>query len=173
MDDRVGSAALLTAVQRLDPSMLEHRVIFAWSVQEEGGLHGARALAKRFGASTRRVYSIDTFVSSDTPLESTRFAYAPLGKGPVLRSMESSGLATPPELARNRAIAAAAGIPVQVGMTQGGTDGTAFTYYGAPNAGLSWPSSSRRYTPISPGPTRLSPGCSGPMNTTVPRSSGI
>ena len=24
-------------------------------------------------------------------------------------------------------------------MTQGGTDGTAFTFYGAPNAGLSWP----------------------------------
>ena len=139
MDDRVGSAALLAAVQRLDPSTLDYRVIFAWSVQEENGLHGARALAERFAASTRRVYSIDTFVSSDTPLESTHFAHAPLGRGPVLRSMESSGLVTDAELARNRAIAAAAGTPVQVGMTQGGTDGTAFTYFGAPNAGLSWP----------------------------------
>ena len=31
-----------------------------------------------------------------------------------------------------------AGIPLQVGLTQGGTDGTAFTYLGAPNVPLSW-----------------------------------
>ncbi|MFP5379928.1 MAG: hypothetical protein ACLGHP_09310 [Vicinamibacteria bacterium] len=35
--------------------------------------------------------------------------------------------------------AAAAGIPLQIGLTQGGTDGTRFTFYGAPNQGLSWP----------------------------------
>ena len=43
------------------------------------------------------------------------------------------------ELDRNRQIAADAGIDAQVGLTQGGTDGTTFTIYGAPNAGLSWP----------------------------------
>lgn len=139
MDDRVGTAALLAAVQRIDPGSLKQRVVFAWTVREEGGLHGARALAQRFAGESRRVYSIDTFVTSDTPLESPHFAYAPLGAGPVLRSMENSGLARPAELARNRAVAAAAGITVQVGITQGGTDGTAFTFYGAPNAGLSWP----------------------------------
>ena len=32
-----------------------------------------------------------------------------------------------------------AGIPLQVGLTQGGTDGTQFTFWGAPNQGLSWP----------------------------------
>ncbi len=26
-----------------------------------------------------------------------------------------------------------------MGLTQGGTDGTQFTYWGAPNQGLSWP----------------------------------
>ena len=35
--------------------------------------------------------------------------------------------------------AEAAGIEIQMGLTQGGTDGTRFTYYGAPNQGLSWP----------------------------------
>ena len=48
-------------------------------------------------------------------------------------------MATPAELARNRRIADEAGITVQVGLTQGGTDGTRFTVFGAPNAGLSWP----------------------------------
>ena len=118
---------------------LSNRVIFAWSVREEGGLRGAAELASKFYSQTRRVYSIDTFVSSDTPLESPHFAYAPLGNGPVLRSIENSSMATPYELDRNRRLAEEAGIDAQYGLTQGGTDGTTFTVYGAPNAGLSWP----------------------------------
>lgn len=139
MDDRVGTTALLFVIKEIDPKALKHRVIFAFSTQEEGGLHGATALAKRYGAETKRIYSIDTFVSSDTPLESPHFAYAPLGNGPVLRSIENSGMAIPFELDRNRAIAKKAGINVQIGQTQGGTDGTVFAFWGAPNAGLSWP----------------------------------
>jgi len=139
LDDRAGTTALLMAINRLDPDSLDHRVVFAWSVQEEGGLVGAAALAKRLGASSRRIYSVDTFVTSDTPLESPHFAYAPLGAGPVLRSIENSSMATPEELDRNRSIAKDAGLTVQIGLTQGGTDGTRFTHWGAPNAGLSWP----------------------------------
>ena len=139
LDDRAGTTALLMALKKLDPDSLNHRVVFAWSVQEEGGLHGAGALAEQFGASSRRIYSVDTFVSSDTPLESPHFAYAPLGAGPVLRSIENSGMAVPKELDRNRSIANDAGLDVQIGLTQGGTDGTKFTFWGAPNSGLSWP----------------------------------
>jgi putative aminopeptidase FrvX len=139
LDDRVGTSSLLLALQQIDPSQLSSRVIFAWSVREEGGLRGAAELARNLHMRTRRVYSIDTFVSSDTPLESPHFAYAPLGSGPVLRAIESRAMSTPYELDRNRAIAAAAGIEAQIGLTQGSTDGTNFTVYGAPNAGLSWP----------------------------------
>jgi putative aminopeptidase FrvX len=139
LDDRAGTAALLTALNHIDPSNLDHRVIFAWSVQEEGGLVGAAALAQRFGAETRQVFSIDTFVSSDTPLESPHFAYAPLGGGPVLRAIESSSMAPPAERERISRLARAAELPLQLGLTQGGTDGTMFTFWGAGNAGLSWP----------------------------------
>jgi putative aminopeptidase FrvX len=139
LDDRAGTTALLMALKKLDPDSLEHRVIFAWSVQEEGGLFGAAALAEKFGATSRRIYSVDTFVSSDTPLESPHFAHAPLGAGPVLRSIENSSMAIPAELDRNRSIAKDAGLTVQIGLTQGGTDGTKFTFWGAPNSGLSWP----------------------------------
>ena len=139
LDDRVGTTSLLMALNKMDPDQLDHRLVFAWSVREEGGLVGATELAKRYGLRTRRVYSIDTFVSSQTPLESPHFAFAPLGSGPVLRSVESSGMVTPYELDRNRRIAEDAGIEVQIGLTQGGTDGTTFTPYGVPNAGLSWP----------------------------------
>ncbi|MDG2283766.1 MAG: hypothetical protein P8L45_11635, partial [Longimicrobiales bacterium] len=118
---------------------LPGKVIFAWSVHEEGGLIGAGAMARRFARSTRRIYSIDTFVSSDTPLESPHFAYAPLGDGPVLRATENSGVSPDRERARVFRAAQAAGIEIQMGLTQGGTDGTQFTYYGSPNQGLSWP----------------------------------
>jgi putative aminopeptidase FrvX len=96
-------------------------------------------MAQRFGRSTLRIYSIDTFVSSDTPLETPHFAHTPLGDGPVLRATENSGVSPDRERARVFQAAAAAGIPVQMGLTQGGTDGTQFTFWGAPNQGLSWP----------------------------------
>mgnify|MGYP002395935559 CR=1 FL=1 len=139
LDDRAGTIALLEALRRLDPERLQAKALFTWSVHEEGGLIGARAMARRYGATARRIYSVDTFVSSDTPLESPHFAYAPLGEGPVLRAGENSSISPPAERARVRHIADAAGVPLQMGLTQGGTDGTTFTFWGAPNQGLSWP----------------------------------
>jgi putative aminopeptidase FrvX len=139
LDDRAGTTALLLAINEIDPAALPSKVIFAWSVGEEGGLVGAGAMAQRFGRSTLRIYSIDTFVTSDTPLESPHFAYTPLGDGPVLRATENSGVSPDRERARVFAAAARAGIPLQMGLTQGGTDGTRFTFWGAPNQGLSWP----------------------------------
>jgi putative aminopeptidase FrvX len=139
LDDRAGTTALILAVRALDPDDLPGKAIFAWSVHEEGGLNGAAAMARRFGATTRRIYSVDTFVSSDSPLESPHFAYAPLGGGPVLRAIENSGVSPDGERERVMAAAERAGIPLQIGLTQGSTDGTRFTLWGAPNQGLSWP----------------------------------
>jgi putative aminopeptidase FrvX len=68
-DDRVGCAALLLALQRLDPSKLHHAVTFIFSVREEIGLEGAAAAARALGLRPARVHAIDTFVSSDAPLE--------------------------------------------------------------------------------------------------------
>jgi putative aminopeptidase FrvX len=139
LDDRAGTVALLRAINAIDPTQLPGKVSFVWSVHEEGGLFGAAAVARRLGAATTRIYSIDTFVSSDTPLERRHFAYAPLGQGPVLRAIESSSVSPEHERERTRRAAASAGVAIQTGLTQGGTDGTAFTFWGAPNQGLSWP----------------------------------
>jgi putative aminopeptidase FrvX len=139
LDDRAGTTALLMAVRAIDPDALTSKAMFTWSVHEEGGLTGAAAMAERFGRSARRIYSIDTFVSSDSPLESPHLAYAPLGAGPVLRATENSGVSPDRERARVVRAAERAGIPLQMGLTQGSTDGTRFTFWGAPNQGLSWP----------------------------------
>jgi putative aminopeptidase FrvX len=110
MDDRVGSSALLLALRQLDRTQLRRQVIFAWTVGEEVGLEGATAIANRLrqgqgiapaGAAaaplprdaTLRVHAVDTFVSADSPLESRRMAFAPLGGGPVLRAMDDASYA--------------------------------------------------------------------------------
>ena len=139
LDDRAGSTALLLAARRITPATLKRKIIFAWSVREETGLEGARALAKQYGSVVKRVYSVDTFVSSDSPVETTRFAYAPLGRGAVIRGLDNSAVAPLPELDRILNIARINAIPIQVGATNGGTDGSDFVRYGVLHVSLSWP----------------------------------
>ncbi len=139
LDDRAGSTALVLAARRITPATLKRKIIFAWSVREETGLEGAIALAKHYGTMVKRVYSVDTFVSSDSPAESTRFAYAPLGRGAVIRGLDNSAVAPLPELDRVLSIARRNAIPIQVGATNGGTDGSDFVRYGVLHVSLSWP----------------------------------
>jgi len=138
-DDRTGSTALLLAVKSLDPGSLARKVIFTWSVREEGGLNGARAFAASHGTSLSRIYSVDTFVSSDTPLELPTFALAPLGSGVVLRGLDDGAIAPQEERDRVLRVAHAHSIAIQVGTTHGATDGSAIAPFGAPNTSLSWP----------------------------------
>ena len=138
-DDRTGSTALLMAVRGIDPGALTRKTYFVWDVGEEAGLLGARAFGEKYGTTLARSYAIDTFVSSDTPLELPTFALAPLGKGPVLRGLDNSTVVSRAERERVIGAARAAGIPLQLGTTQGSTDGSAIGAFGAPNIGLSWP----------------------------------
>src|SRR5581483_5267960 len=131
IDDRAGDVALLSALDDIDPAKLDHKVIFAWSVREEGGLEGAKAAAATFGPTIHRVHAIDTFVSSDSPLESHRFAYAPIGEGAVIRALDNSSATPPDEIERAVRIARASRIPLQVGVTNGGNDGSELARYGA------------------------------------------
>jgi putative aminopeptidase len=137
-DDRVGSTALLLALRQIDPARLARSVTFAWTVGEEVGLEGAKALAGELPAFDR-VYPVDTFVSSDSPIESRQFAFAPLGTGAVLRAMDNASLAPRALVDRTLSLAGRSGIPVQVGMTGGATDGMPFVPGGAAMLPLSWP----------------------------------
>jgi len=138
-DDRVGCAALLLALRRLDPARLRHAVVFIWSVREEIGLEGARVAADALGISPARVHAIDTFVSSDAPLELTSYAYAPLGKGPVIRALDNSAAAPAVLVDSLRTLARAARIPIQYGTTSGGNDGSVFVPWGVPDVAIGWP----------------------------------
>lgn len=137
MDDRNGSAALLLALARLDPAAIPNAVTFAWSVEEETGLAGAAHLAGTLRPDT--VFAVDTFVSSDTPVDVQRLADAPLGGGAVLRVLDSRTIVSPGTVDSIVGLAARARIPLQLGTTSGGTDASAFAAGGAMDVGLSWP----------------------------------
>lgn len=137
-DDRNGCTALLLALARLDPAKLTQRVTFAWDVEEEVGLNGSGELARRLTDLTA-VYPVDTFVSADSPRESHRFAFTPLGHGPVIRAMDNATLAPRDLIERFQALAERAGIPVQVGFTGGATDGVPFLANGVTMLPFSWP----------------------------------
>jgi putative aminopeptidase FrvX len=140
VDDRAGCAALLDAALRLKTDAFRGKTVtFAWDVQEETGLFGAAELSKTLKPDF--VFAIDTFVSTDSPLESKRFGYLPVGKGAVLRAVDSSNVTPRTEIGKVMAIAKKQGIPVQVGNSRGGNDGSVFLAGGAVDIPLSWPGS--------------------------------
>lgn len=139
IDDRAGCTALIEAVRSIRPDALTHRVVFVWAVREEIGLEGAAAVASALRGGVARVYAVDTFVSSDSPLESHRFAYTPIGDGPVVRALDNSSATPRSEIDRVRVVAEGAGIPIQVGTTNGGNDGSEFVRYGVRDVPISWP----------------------------------
>jgi len=138
LDDRVGCAALLLSLKGLDPGKLPYKVTYVWSVAEEIGVLGAAFAAQQL-QDAAVVYPIDTFVSSDAPQESRIFGYCPLGQGAVIRVLENPNF-VPRRLVREvHALADRHRIPIQEGITAGGTDGLEFLNYGIPSVPLSWP----------------------------------
>jgi putative aminopeptidase FrvX len=141
-DDRVGCAALIEAVKVLGPNLGDRQVTFIWSTEEEVGLKGAAAAAERMAKEGDRpdfVFAIDTFVSSDSPIESKRFADAEIGKGFVIRAVDNSNIVPREYVDRVVKLANENTIPVQYGVTGGGNDGAVFVRYGTVDVPLSWP----------------------------------
>jgi putative aminopeptidase len=155
-DDRVGDAALISAVWALQEGppgrrpgepggsapLKDRDVTFVWSTGEEIGLVGAGKLATRLAAEGRMpdyVFAVDTLVSSDSPLESKRFADAEIGKGFAIRAVDNSNIVRPDLVAKVEKLARANQIPVQLGVTGGGNDGATFVPYGSVDIALGWP----------------------------------
>ena len=141
-DDRVGCAALIEAVNAMGPELKGRDVTFVWSTEEEVGLKGAAAFAEQAAQEGRVpdfVFAIDTFVSSDSPLESKRFGDAEIGKGFVVRAVDNSNVVPREYVDRVVALAKENGIPAQYGVTGGGNDGAVFVRYGSVDVALGWP----------------------------------
>jgi putative aminopeptidase FrvX len=141
-DDRVGCASLVAAAWALGPNLNGRDVTFIWSTSEELGLEGASAAAKKLASQGKApdfVFAVDTFVSSDSPLESSRFGDGILGQGFVVRAVDNSNIVPRKLVEKVVSLAHTAGAAAQYGETGGGNDGSAFLVYGSTDVALGWP----------------------------------
>lgn len=120
LDDRAGCYALVETLKRINP---KKHVIFAWTVQEEIGLKGAKALSEKYKPS--KVYAVDAFACCSKMNDNVK-----PGLGPVLRMVDNSAIASFEEMNHLLKIGKLANIPVQVGATGGGTDGSIYAEKG-------------------------------------------
>ncbi|NJE31047.1 M42 family peptidase [Thermococcus sp. 18S1] len=121
LDDRFGVVALVEAIKDLVDHDLDGKWIFAFTVQEEIGLKGAKFLAEHY--TPKYAFAIDSFACCGDITGDVR-----LGGGAVIRAVDNSAIYTR-KLARKVAgIASRNEIPLQVGVTGGGTDASVFQH---------------------------------------------
>ena len=118
LDDRIACVVLLMAMERLAET--DNDLYFAFTVQEEVGLRGARTAA--YGVEPDYAIAVDVTDSDDTP-GSQHDGTAVLGKGAAIKVMDGSVLCHPSMVAKLRTLAKEKGIAAQTDIIRsGGTD---------------------------------------------------
>jgi putative aminopeptidase FrvX len=142
MDNRVGLAIMDALLDALDGDALGCELWLAATVQEENGLHGARALAhsERFDA----VVAVDVGLVGDIPTVQEREHGTALGKGPIVVHRDT-GIVYDRALTQHLLeLAERADLAAQDGVFAGyGSDGLTFAESGSPTALITVPT---RYT---------------------------
>lgn len=136
MDDRIATAIMAQALKDMKSTVNE--VYFVFSTQEEVGLRGATTSA--YAIDPEIGFAIDVTPTLDTP----KGAYndVKLGKGPAIKTKDSSLVVDPRVVAWMEKAAVSLGIPHQFEViTAGGTDGGAIniTRSGVPAGCISVP----------------------------------
>jgi putative aminopeptidase FrvX len=117
MDDRVGCLVLLETARALADH--PHEIHFAFTVQEEVGLRGARTAG--YNADPELALAIDVTATGDTP--KARTMDVALGKGAAIKVRDNSLLAHPYVIGWLRGAGERRGIPHQMEVLEfGGTD---------------------------------------------------
>ena len=122
-DCRIGVAALIETLNQTASGERAVDIVGTFSAQEEVGLRGARAVANRvapdFAICLEGAPADDTF--AEAHMVQTR-----MGKGPMLRIIDSGMITNPRALKLAREVAAKEGIAIQEAVrTGGGTNGGA------------------------------------------------
>lgn len=129
LDDRFGCWVLIELLRRMVKRALPLRLSFAWTAQEEMGLRGAKVVGGRERVEMGII--IDTSSATDFPDAPGHATPVALGKGPVIRYMDSRAIASPPLVRLVEKVAGERGIPYQIVITGGGTDGVVIQEAGA------------------------------------------
>ncbi len=127
-DDRMGCASLLETLEAVANEKLNAKLTFAWSVQEELGLRGAYALGNQIRPDF--AIAIDSCTTGDSPQVDFHLSAVKLQEGPVLRMFDRMAFASRALMKHITEIARSSGIPLQVAITGGTTDGAALQTFG-------------------------------------------
>lgn len=138
LDDRFGCTALVALAEYLFNNEPPVPTVLAWSVQEEVGLRGARALAERF-KGVDEVIAIDSFTVGSGPRDNKQFDAVKPGGGAVLRAFDSTTLV--PDVTRKAIFEKAESLDfkLQYGYMPGGNDASMFEVFGSRVFGFSVP----------------------------------
>lgn len=128
LDDRFGCFVLEEVYKNSSP---KNEIVFAWTVQEEIGLNGAKALSTE-------IFELDLAIAIDSfACCSKQNQHIKPGNGPIIRFVDNSGISSFEYSKKIIEIAKKHSIPLQVGSTGGGTDGSVFVEKGVPFVALS------------------------------------
>ncbi len=117
IDDRVGCYTLLKLVERFSREGYRYgKIVFAWTVQEEIGLRGAKALSRLY--NPRYVLVLDTMSCCNPVITGD----AKMGNGPVLRILDNEFICSMKLLRKVVDIAKRNNIPIQIASAGGTTD---------------------------------------------------
>jgi endoglucanase len=142
MDDRVALATIDLLLDALAPGSAHWELWVAATVQEESGVHGARALAstRRFDAAI----AVDVGLVGDVPGVGRAEYEAALGRGPTIVHKDALAFYDSRLVDSLLDVAGRDGIPVQHGVYAGyGSDAVPFLDAGVPSALVAVPT---RYT---------------------------
>jgi endoglucanase len=115
MDDRIGVAVMIAALQKLKQT--PHEVFFVFSVQEEVGLRGATTAA--YGIDPDLAIALDVTRSGDTP-KGFKMAVS-LGDGPAIKVRDGGMLSDPRVVDWMVRAAESEGLLYQLEVLEGGT----------------------------------------------------
>ncbi len=127
IDDRMGCAAVIETLKTVADSKLDAKVTFAWSVQEELGLRGAYALGNSIHPDAAIV--VDTCTTGDAPFVDFHLSAVKIDEGPALRMFDRVAFASRNLMKGIEDLARKEGIPLQVALTGGTTDGAALQLF--------------------------------------------
>ncbi|WP_283678386.1 M20/M25/M40 family metallo-hydrolase [Lentilactobacillus sp. Marseille-Q4993] len=129
-DNRIGTAALLTALEDLKDENLETNVIGAIAAQEEVGCRGAKVTVRKVNPDV--AICLEGCPADDT-FTPEWLIQTGMHRGPMLRDMDTSFIATPKLQKLVVEEAEKNNIPyTRAVRTGGGIDGSEFVNYGVP-----------------------------------------
>ena len=136
LEDRVGCAILIKMIENLKNKRLNKKVTFIFTIQEETGLRGAKAITER---EIDELYAVDSVSAGDIPKVDYYLSPVSLNKGPVIRFIDARGANSLKLKLKVEKIAKENEISYQQVFTGGSTDAAGTFDLGIPSIALCFP----------------------------------